>query len=298
MPTKVPEIVSVPTPEIKERKLYFDNNVVEDLMLRYRWTGCTDVSLRDKIMENTEELIRQIIRAHNLHRIYPGQEESAFGDLFQTAWLQIEKTLYKYKARPHCAACYNIVRPMDSCLYNPPPEEYDILTPQMVAKKGYCCRNAKCVNINKIPSQILYRGESKVFNMWSQVARTVILAYIKKESRDHKNSDSYKTHLDGKHSTKSHVLDRFIQEASTICKYNKNFNVILEALQRIAETDDRPHEGIIGKLVTESGQSRAQVANFLKLIRLRSDEFTDSPINQRPKGTAGGSNPKIFHEDE
>ena len=99
---KLPEVISFATPTTPDRKLYFDNNKVEDLMLRYRWTGCTDRGMRDRIMENTEELIRQIIRAHNLHRIYPGQEESAFMDLFQTAWVQIERTLYKYKARAHC----------------------------------------------------------------------------------------------------------------------------------------------------------------------------------------------------
>ena len=295
---KAPRVVPVPTPELKERKLYFDNNKVEDLMLKYRWTGCTNIYLRDKIMSNTEELIRQIIRAHNLHRIYPGQEESAFGDLFQTAWIQIEKTLYKYRARPHCAECYNCLRPKDSCLYEPAPFEYRILIPEDVIKLKLACSNPKCVNYKKIPDAILYRGESKIFNLWSQVARTVILAYIKKESRDTKNSDSYKVHLDTKHESESHAFDRFMDEARRICKYNENFISILQALEKIAGTDDRPYEGIIGKLVQNSNQSRAQVTNFLKLIRLRSDEFSDSPINERPKRHEPGTNSRIFYEDE
>lgn len=271
------EVVTFPTPQRAERKLYFDNNKVEDLMLRYRWTGCTDIELRDRIMENTEELIRQIIRAHNLHRIYPGQEESAFMDLFQTAWVQIERTLYKYKARVHCADCYNIVRPMDSCVYEPEQIEYSIITPEDILKK-----KLKCPSCNKTPRKVIYRGTSKIFNLWSQVARTVILAYIKKESRDYKNSDAYKAHLDNKRIPKtSESFARFIQEARNVCKYNKNYLEIVEALEYICRTDDRPYEGIIGKLVKLSGQSRAQVSNFLKMIRLRCNEFTDSPMNDK-----------------
>jgi len=274
---KSPEVVIFPTTTTPGRKLYFDNNKVEDLMLKYRWTGCTDRTLRDQIMTNTEELIRQIIRAHNLHRIYPGQEESAFMDLFQTGWCQIEKTLYKYKARVHCAQCYNTIRPMDSCIFNPAIHQYDIIEPHDVAKQ-----KIHCPQCGEIPSRIVYRGTSKVFNLWSQVARTVILAYIKKESRDYKNSDAYRSHLDHKTTPKTNeALQRFLTEARHLLKYNKNYAAVLEALEYISKTDDRPYEGIIGKLVRISGQSRAQVAGFLKMIRLRSNEFTDSPLHDK-----------------
>lgn len=272
----IPEVIRVPT--TSERKLYFDNNSVEDLLLKYVWTGCTKVVLRDGIMSHAGELIRQIIMAHGLHRIYPGQEDSAFGDLFQTAWIQIERTLYKYKARPHCYACYNINRPQDSILHNPAPTEYGILTPSEVAD-----RNFVCPNCGQIPQRITYRGTSKVFNMWSQVARTVILAYIKKEVRDHKNYDTYKDHLDRRNDPDGGGLPRFLDEASRICKHNNNHLRILEALKHIMATDERPYEGIIGKLVRHSGQSRAQVSSWLKMIRLRGHEFTDSPINERPR---------------
>jgi hypothetical protein len=276
MPIQIPTVVAIPT--ATDRKLYFDNNKVEDLLVKYVWTGCTRVELRDQIMKNAEELIRQIIMAHNLHRIYPGQEDSAFGDLFQTAWIQIERTLYKYKARPHCAACYNIIRPQDSVLYNPADDEYGIIKPKIVAERGLTCPSCG----NK-PPVILYRGTSKVFNMWSQVARTVILAYIKKENRDYKNSDAYKVHLGTRYESTDGAFQRFVDEANNICKHNKNHMIILEALKHIAATDDRPYEGIISKLVRYSNQSRAQVTGFLKLVRLRSDEFTDSPVNERPK---------------
>lgn len=272
-----PEVIIFPTPTQPDKKLYFDNNKVEDAMLRYKWTGCTDKQLRDLIMANTEELIRQIIRAHNLHRIYPGQEESAFGDLFQTAWCQIERTLYKYKARAHCAECYNPVRPLVSCVYNPTQFEYDIISPEDVLKF-----RLKCPTCGKIPRKIVYRGCSKIFNMWSQIARTVILAHIKKETRDHKNSDAYRGHLDNKNVHKTNeAFQRFLSEAVHICKYNTNYLTIIEALEYISKTDDRPYEGIIGKLVKLSGQSRAQVASFLRMLRLRCNEFSDSPVNDK-----------------
>lgn len=164
---RVPTVTILPTST--ERKLYFDNNRVEDLLLRYVWTGCTRVVLRDEIMKNAEELIRQIILAHNLHRIYPGQEESALGDLFQTAWIQIERTLYKYKARPHCAQCYNPIRPQDSSLYEPRDDEYGIVSPEEVA-----VREMRCPTCGRVPSAIMYRGTSKVFNMWCVRPETMV----------------------------------------------------------------------------------------------------------------------------
>jgi len=75
------------------RKLYFINEKVEWDLTQYIWTGCTRIELRDSIMSHAAELIRQIIRKQGLHTIYPGQEESAFGDLLQTAWCQLERTL-------------------------------------------------------------------------------------------------------------------------------------------------------------------------------------------------------------
>jgi hypothetical protein len=274
-PSRVPEVVSIPTNP--EKKYYFDNNSVEDLLVKYSWSGCTNVELRDQVMKHAEELIRQIIMAHNLHRIYPGQEDSSFMDLYQTAWVQIERILYKYKARPHCGSCYSSTRPQDSVVYDPPLEEYGILRPEDVARLKLTC--PQC---HKQPDKLIYRGTSKVFNMWSQVARTVILAYMKKECRDHKNQSAYQSHLDHR-SGESPTLARFMEEAGEICKHNVNHQRILQALREIMNTDDRPEVGIIGKLVKQSGLSRAQVASFLRVVRLRSHEFTDSPINERPR---------------
>jgi len=257
------------------------------------WTGCTQISLRDQIMSNAAELIRQIIRKQGLHTIYPGQEDSAFGDLLQTAWVQIEKTLYKYRARPHCRVCYNPDHPAKSLLYKPGLQEYGIKTMEEVIgmHKGKTCPHCKA-KLSALPiiepaqdlyggsEAIIYRGMSKVFNMWSQIARTVILAYIKKEGRDRKNSSSYITHLGNKSRPVSDVMIRFIAEAKQICEFNADHIKIIGALEYLVHNDDRPHDGTIGKLVEQTGLSRAVVTGFIRIIKLRSFEFTDSPISR------------------
>jgi hypothetical protein len=127
---------------------------------------------------------------------------------------------------------------------------------------------------------ISYRGMSKVFNMWSQIARTVILAYIKKEGRDRKNSGSYMTHLSTRHRPVGDIMLRFMHEAEEMCRYNDDYMTILGSLRWLMANDDRPHDGIIGKLVERSGLSRATVTGFMRFVKLRSLEFTDSPINR------------------
>lgn len=311
--------------------MYFINEIVEDLLRRYIWTGCTNVQLRDAIMDHATELIRQIIRKQGLHTIYPGQDESSFGDLLQTAWIQIERTLYKFRARPHCRKCFSPERPNDSLLYKPGELEYGIITYAGMAARGIrkCPKcNTPIVAVPEVEANqdtyggsesVIFRGNSKVFNMWSQIARTVILAHIKKEGRDRKNSSLYRDHairklkhvdpadgvtppdgdavssqdLDreirsaiGPHrdimnpeaSRLSSVMLRFLAEAREICKYDDDHLKILDALEHLMKVDDKPAEGMISKLVDHSGLSRVTVTQFMKNIRLRSLDFSDSPI--------------------
>lgn len=291
-------------PSALSRKHYFINEEVEDKLRKYLWTSCTNVVLRDSIMEHANELIKQIIRKQNLHMIYPGHEESAFGDLVQTAWMQIEKTLYKFRAKPHCRKCYNPDRPADSALYIPLDYEYGIISyPELFGKEinpqrqglfkilpgGIChiCKSKLSDEPMVMPSQglfggsetIIYRGNSKVFNLWSQVARTVILAYVKKEGRDRKNAESYKGHLSNKVTMNEDKLTRFFNEMSELFKYNNDHIKCVQSLKELVRTDERPYDGMIGKLVKYSGLSRVQVANFIKVLRMRSHEFSDSPLS-------------------
>jgi len=114
----------------------------------------------------------------------------------------------------------------------------------------------------------------------SQVARTVILAFVKKEGRDKKNSTAYRDHLSTKMRLDEDRLKRFFAEAEELCKHNNDHMCCLDALQRIIKEDDKPWDGIIGKLVEYSNLSRSQVTAFIKAIRLRSFDFTDSPLSQ------------------
>lgn len=206
------------------KNYYFDNQYVEEVLTEYVKGGCTKAYLRDKIMENASELIRQIIRTHKLHLLGNGREGAAFGDLYQLAWMQIESSLYKFDYRP---------------------------------------------------------GHTKVFNMWSQVAKTVMLAHIKKESRDKRNSGAYKDHLDSRHRPKNYRLQRFVEEAKDVCQYNTDHIKILNSLENLIAKDNRPHDGLIDKLVKKSGLPRSKVSNFLRTVRLRSFEFTDAPVNEK-----------------
>ena len=309
-------------PSVLGKKLYFINEIVEDKLRRYIWTSCTNIPLRDSIMSHAPELIKQIIRKQNLHMIYPGQEESAFGDLVQTAWAQIERTLYKFRARPHCRICYNPDRPADSALYVPAENEYGIINfeelfdPTFIPGVGsiklvtgrICphCNGRLCGTPEVDPKQgtfggsetVLFRGNSKVFNMWSQIARTVILAFVKKEGRDKKNATSYRDHLCDNTRVDEDRMKRFFTEAREILKYNKDHMRCLRALQVIIRDDDKPYDGLIGKLVEKSGLSRCQVTLFIKMLRIRSHDFTDSPISQESSRDQHHRQQNLIQEDE
>jgi hypothetical protein len=123
-------------------------------------------------------------------------------------------------------------------------------------------------------------GHAKVFNMWSQVAKTVCLAYIKKESRDKKNSPTYKTHLQTSHRRTSPMFERFLLEVRDMFKYNEDYLCVIDALEHLQRNDSRPYDGIIGKLVKTSGLSRSKISEFIKVIRLRGFEFTDAPQSE------------------
>jgi hypothetical protein len=156
---------------------YFDNDKVEDLLVRYVQGNCTSISLRDEIMAHAGEFVRQLILGQGLHRIAPRHVDEA--DLWTIGWIQIEKTLYKYKARPHCADCYDPGSYVGSVLYDPDVFEYGIITPEEIAERGLRCRIC-----GKTPSRVMYRGIARLFSLWSQIARNSILAECKRLNRD------------------------------------------------------------------------------------------------------------------
>ena len=257
--------------EILQKNYYFDNEAVERLLHRYVRGACTDVKLRDEIMDHASELIYQVIKAHNLAQIYPGKDDSSMMDLFQVAWVQIESALYKYEALPYCKNCYNHTRPNDSLLYD------DYIFEKELIKKVKRCKNCKSPITE---DSIYYKGKSRVFNLYSQIARTVILAYIKKENRDRKNSGVFKNYVGNKLISSGKLMDRFITEARELCKYNDEYVHILDCLIELHKKDERAHEGLVSKLIQETGYNRNIITDFFKVIRLRGMDFSDSPINE------------------
>lgn len=172
-------INETPIPDLIEskKKHYFVNEIVEMKLTKYIWTGCTDVELRDSIMTHANELIIQLIRKQGLFNIYRGHDSSAFNELVHVAYMQIERTLYKYRSQPHCRNCFNYDRPNQSILYKPAQFEFGIITPEKLVKLVPKCPHCGSTLTNSTivePAQglfggnwsVLYRGMSKVFNMW------------------------------------------------------------------------------------------------------------------------------------
>lgn len=127
-------------------------------------------------------------------------------------------------------------------------------------------------------------GHKKVFNMWSQISRTVILAHIKKESR-HKNkayATSYKRHVLFKAKHKGPDFERFINELSNI--YNgPNATRIIEAIRIIYNTDEKPHDNLINKIIDKTSLPKSIILPFLEDLRSNSFRFSDSPENLSQK---------------
>lgn len=206
-----------------KRKMYFDNSVVEELVIEYQKGGCVNLELRNEIMSHSHELIIQVMRTNNLQNIYPYKDAAVEAELFQAAWSEIERSLYKF----------------------------DI-------KRG-----------------------TKIFNLWTQVARASMLAVIKRESRDRKNQNNYKAHL--KRSVRqSFSFERFIKEALSVCENNSDHLKIVNALNEIYQNEDKPAEALVSKLIQKSGLSRVKIQKFFNLIRDKAQDFTDAPIHDPP----------------
>ncbi|MCC9655281.1 hypothetical protein [Rhodopirellula halodulae] len=291
-----------------KRNYYFTNEVVEWLLTQYNWTGCTSVELRDEIMQWSESLIRQIIRKQGLHKIYAGHDDASFGDLVQTAWIQIERTLYKFRATPHCRTCFRPKQPSRSVLYTVGEFEYGIKTLEEVQRLSrYRCPHCGASLLGEAiiePSQgryggterILWRGTSKVFNLWTQVSRTCILAYIKKDNRDGMQHDGYKSAMERRDINRdSGAMDRFFSEARDLCRFNREHLLLIDSLEELFLTDEAPSQSLVRKLVEKSDLSRASVGRFFQAIRFQSFQFSDSPLN---RGASSGNVPDRKSDQE
>jgi hypothetical protein len=77
-------------------------------------------------------------------------------------------------------------------------------------------------------------------------------------------------------------MARFFSEAKAIFAYDPLLLACANALEQIVSSDPKPYEGLVAKLSEKTGQSRARISNFIKMLRFRGHELTDSPLNKKP----------------
>lgn len=297
----------------KPRNMYFDNPKVESLLREYVKGGCTSVEMRDEIMSHALELIRQVIRTHGLYLTYGGGE-SSFADLEQVAWVQIEKTLYKFDYSKIFTVKYDDDKTgkkktykVRGCIRKEYPDHYII----KITKNSEAEVNGRLLEFYVDDLIILHKEDirssrfdnTKVFNMWSQVAKTSVLAYIKKETRDRKNYSNFLDHQKQKPLFSNTQLPRFFKEARDMCQYDDDELKIIEALEKLADSNiENLANGLISRLIEETELSRQQIVGFFKKIRSFENEFSDSPSNLEKNwiGNPGGPVRKynIDNEDD
>jgi hypothetical protein len=247
-------------------------------------------------MDHANELITQLIRKQRLFVIYNGHDPSSFAELVHVAYMQIERTLYKYRARPHCRACFSYDRPNSSVLYNPSRFEFGIVKPyklvQMIDKCPHCGADLT-VGIDNIvePQQglyggtdaICYRGLSKVFNLWSQVSRTVILAYVKKDTRDTRNGDNYTIHINKKpDQNNNEQFVRALIEAKNEIWFNGEYCDVINSLIELSSESDSD-KNLKRKLMEMSGKNKRVVEDSLSVLRVMMNLYSEQFDNGKLK---------------
>ncbi len=79
---------------------YFPNKVVQALVIKYQDTGCTDVPLRDEIMQYVPELALKVIRRYTMYKLWgysnSNTAQPIIDELVSLCWERIEKIIYKY----------------------------------------------------------------------------------------------------------------------------------------------------------------------------------------------------------
>lgn len=311
------ERTGVKPPKLKT--MYFVNEKVEYDLAKYIWSGCTDVNLRNSVMSHASELIRQVIKKQGLADIYPGKEESSIGDLHQIAWTQIERVLYKFRSYPHCRVCFNPDRPPDSLLYCQDDNEYGIITIEELLANGV----ERCANCgSRLNSEhtvepetgiyggsatVLYKGPSKLFNMWSQISKTVILAHIKKDSRDRvkKGSSVYRNHLRYKtarqirsNSMDKSIIEQFVSDLHLAVKHDSRFDQLPKCLMELAVNDPNPYMNISNKLIELSGLPKQTIKSFIMTIKYMSESFLLPPeLSRMPSWLSEHNNHNQENED-
>lgn len=111
-------------------------------------------------------------------------------------------------------------------------------------------------------------GRAKVFNLWTQIAFTVCMAYIKKETRD---AVAVRKWREGEPHPKPLFEKRkrpdfygIMEELREVVR--PEYREMVDNLVEIYEKDAQPWVGIIGKL-TQRGYTRRQARAFLAHVK-------------------------------
>ena len=197
---------------------YFDNSAVEALLHEYCMGACTSLELRDKVMEAALPLIKNIIYSQGYHKVRFHDGEAEFNDLVMAGWIAIESMLYKYQANAHCGNCYN-----------PSNLKLSLLTTEYIFEDELKKLFPRCPHCGLTITKIIYRGKSKLFSLWTQVAMTSILGYIKSNSKDYRRKEAYEEHLDVVPISQENIT-KFVEDVKELFPTDLEYHKIAEAI--------------------------------------------------------------------
>lgn len=172
------------------RNEYFPRLEAETAVAHYVLGACTDISLRNRIIEQYAiPLVNRVIKSLDLYNP-AGSWEEFLAELNNAALVAIERSMYKFKAYPICRYCYEnnliVTRLADDLI---PPSEI---------------RSKKC-KVCHLPLDVAYRGKAKLFSFWTNVAVQQARAHIKQMRKDPAVLNRYRTYkiasLKGRHVT-------------------------------------------------------------------------------------------------
>jgi hypothetical protein len=241
---------------------YFDNTLVENMVREYVLDGAINIDLRNKIMAHAIELIENVIRVNNFINIMNNPDQTSIDELKSIAWQAIEMSLYKFNAT----------------------NEYKLKNNRKI--KGQCieeledrifveCHDKQIYEIKKCLIKSVKRFHTKIFAFWSQVAKTCILAHIKKDKRDKRNKKHYTEHLLIRNKTirKYDIkISEFIDEAKKIFM-DSTSHKILDSLFQIYITYMEIPKSIEKEICQISKLNPKLVKQFFNNLRKHEDLF-------------------------
>lgn len=241
---------------------YFDNEYIESLCREYVLGGAVDIELRDEIMSHANELIENIIRVNNFTNIMNSSGPTTFGELKHIAWKAIESSLYKFNMT-------NEYRLLDGRNIRGQPINEDNIYVLIEDKNGVRYK------IKKKDIKKIQKYHTKLFGFWSQISKTAILAYIKKDKRDNRNKPHYTDYLINRHKIIRNYpveVDTFIKDAKSIF-VDPTSHKILDGLLEIYKSHNEFPKSFIKEIYRITGISVKTIKQFFKMLQANKTLF-------------------------